>query len=147
MYTGPFTVSGLGSHSIYYFSVDRAGNYGIEYWSPQTIAISDQTAPTTTATVTHFPSCPAGYVSGGDYATVTLTATDNPGGTGVQNIIYSATGAGAFAQQTASGSQVTIFIMTGGSTTITYHATDNAGNAETAKRTGPIIVGGCTRLA
>ncbi|MBV9039956.1 MAG: IPT/TIG domain-containing protein, partial [Acidimicrobiia bacterium] len=94
----------------------------------------DATAPTTTA---------SGVANGfaytfGTYArspvTVTLTANDNAGGSGVRSISYSATGGQTIALQTvnltAPANQTSFTINTDGVTTISYYATDVAGNVE-----------------
>src|SRR5205807_870457 len=64
--------------------------------------------------------------------TVTLAATDNPGGSGVQSINYTLTGA-----QTGSavvpGNTASFTISAEGTTTVTFYATDNAGNVEGTK--------------
>lgn len=79
----------------------------------------DTTAPTTTATVTPAPNS-AGWNSSD--VTVSLHAVDNDGGSGVRSITYGST--------TVSGDAVSIPITTEGVTTLTFSATDNAGNAE-----------------
>ena len=87
----------------------------------------DTEAPTTTATPT-----PEQNSAGWNNANVevALSATDN-GGFGVEEIIYAATGAQQIAEQTVSGRSATLPAITAeGETTITYHATDTAGNAE-----------------
>ena len=89
----------------------------------------DVTAPTTSAA-----SNPPANANGWNKAdvTVTLTATDNANGSGVKQISFATTGA-----QTGfgivSGDSASVTIGTEGQTTVTYYATDNAGNAETAK--------------
>jgi hypothetical protein len=86
--------------------------------------------------------------------TVTFNATDNPGGSGVQNIRYWLTGV----QQSPviiSGNPAAVVITAEGITMAGYSATDNAGNVEVSKslavkidKTGPVISGmpapGCT---
>jgi len=79
---------------------------------------------------------------------VSLSATDNPGGSGVKEITYSATGAQPIAGTTAPGSSASIPVTVEGETTITFFATDNAGNAESPKavtvkidKTKPVITG------
>src|SRR5207244_3286108 len=79
-----------------------------------------------------------------DTATVTLSAADNPGGTGVKQISYYATGAQSIgslsspkvvpisADPNGAGS-TTLDLTTEGATTLFFFATDNAGNAEVAK--------------
>jgi FG-GAP-like repeat len=67
--------------------------------------------------------------------TVSLSATDDPGGSGVKSISYSATGAQTIEDTPVSGSSTSVTINTEGTTTISYHATDNANNAEAPANT------------
>jgi YVTN family beta-propeller protein len=95
----------------------------------QTVNTPDTTAPTTVASVS-----PAANGPGWNKAnvTVTLTATDNTGGSGVQSITYTLSGAqGGAGSATAATTSVTI--ATEGTTTVTYHARDVAGNVESDK--------------
>jgi hypothetical protein len=64
--------------------------------------------------------------------TVVLGALDNDGGSGVMQITYSATGAQTIAQTNVVGPQVTVKISAEGETTLTFFATDHAGNREPA---------------
>jgi hypothetical protein len=59
---------------------------------------------------------------------VTLSATDDGGGSGVKEMIYSATGAQPIAGTTVTGASVPIGITTEGRTMLTFFARDNAGN-------------------
>lgn len=90
----------------------------------------DCMAPTTTAS--------ASTASGAAYAPgtwakedveVSLSAQDNDGGSGIKEIAYSINGG---ANQTYNPTNK-IPVTTEGSKTISYFATDNAGNAETAR--------------
>ena len=65
--------------------------------------------------------------------TVKLKATDNQGGWGVQKITYSASGAQTIAQTDVSGDSVDVKLDQEGTATITYYATDKAGNVEDKK--------------
>ena len=71
------TVSTLGSHTLEFWSVDIAGNAE----TPHTTVsfVIDPTAPTTTS------DAQATYT---DSATITLTAADNAGGSGVESTHY-----------------------------------------------------------
>ena len=99
-------------------------------------APGDTTAPTTTAVG------PTANAWSNDSVDVVLTATDNAGGSGVASITYAVDG---HAPVTESGSSVTVTIgehpatitdaealALQGPHTITYYATDVAGNDETA---------------
>jgi hypothetical protein len=116
--------------------------------APATVV--DLVPPTTTAIRTPGPNN-----NGWNNSTVNinLSAVDNPGGTGVKQISYVLSGA-----QTGStvvgGSNTSVGISIEGLTSLSYFATDNAGNQETPKaltvqidKTAPVISGmptGCT---
>lgn len=63
---------------------------------------------------------------------VTLDATDNTGGSGVDTLTYAASGAQAIPSTTvpAAALPATVTITAPGVTPLTYQATDNAGNRE-----------------
>jgi hypothetical protein len=86
----------------------------------------DTVAPTTVAT----QSPEAGWA---DWSkgpvTVHLAATDT-GGSGVDSITYSASGAGAKPETIVHGDSADVVVSAEGATTLTFHATDAAGNAE-----------------
>lgn len=120
-----------------------------------TYETTDAAPPTTTATAT--------VAGGGSYSdgtwtnqnvAVKLDAADNAGGTGVKSITYSATGAQTISSTTVQASTASLAPITSeGTTTITYSATDNAGNAEPAKtfvvkvdKTAPQISASAVRL-
>ena len=63
---------------------------------------------------------------------VSLMATDNPGGSGVKQVRYTLSGA-QVGEATITGSNASASVSTEGITTVTYFATDNAGNQEAAK--------------
>ena len=91
------------------------------------LAVFDLTPPTTTASISPQPNA-AGWNNSD--VTIALTAVDNPGGSGVAQITYSATGAQTL-PSTAVGSASTSFSLSAeGVTTITFFSTDNAGNVE-----------------
>jgi hypothetical protein len=64
---------------------------------------------------------------------VTLTATDNDGGSGVKEIRYTASGAQTIPETTVAGQQTSVEIGAEGVTTLTFFAIDNAGNTEQAQ--------------
>jgi hypothetical protein len=107
--TGPvvITVNGVASNSDKIYTV-----------------ISDTIAPITTASAT-----PAANGAGWNNSnvTVTLTAMDNAGGSGVASITYTLGGG------SVAGSSTSFTISAEGTTTVTYHATDIAGNSEADK--------------
>jgi hypothetical protein len=59
---------------------------------------------------------------------VSISASDGVCGSGVQKITYSATGAQPIGTTDVPGAAASVLISTNGVTTITYTATDNAGN-------------------
>jgi len=104
----------------------------------------DTTVPTTDAQVS--PDASAfGWRNGN--VTISLAATDEPGGSGVKQIYYSLTGAQSVTE-TVPGNRTTLKVFSEGNSTLTFYATDNAGNAEKAHalsilidRTPPIVTG------
>jgi hypothetical protein len=109
----PFPVGGDGLHSI----VARDDSGALE-----TVFVAIDTAAPTVV-VSQEPAGSAGWV-GPDGATVTLTATDGVG-SGVASI-SSRVGDGAMT--TVAGSVATVAVGAGGTSTITFRATDVAGN-------------------
>jgi FG-GAP-like repeat len=112
----------------------------------------DSVPPTTTAIPSPGPNA---YGWNNTNVTVTLSATDNPGGSGVKEIQFALGGAQNTGWQTVAGNVASVTISTEGITVLSYFATDNAGNQETAKtltvridKTPPVISGlpapGCT---
>src|SRR5215208_4016099 len=90
---------------------------------------SDTTKPSTSATRSVEPNA-AGWNKAN--VTVRLNATDE-GGSGVDKITYSASGAQTIAQTDVSGSSVEVALDQDGTTTLTYYATDKDGNVEDKK--------------
>ncbi|HXE35343.1 MAG TPA: SBBP repeat-containing protein [Verrucomicrobiae bacterium] len=93
-------------------------------------SIQDTTPPATTA----MPSLgPNSYGWNNTSVTVALSAIDNPGGSGVKQIQFSLSGAENVGLQTLAGNAASVTVSAAGITTLTYFATDNAGNVETPK--------------
>jgi len=90
----------------------------------------DTTKPSTNATPSVEPNA-AGWNKAN--LTVRLNATDNQGGSGVQKITYSASGAQNIAQTDSPADSVELNLDQEGTTTLTYYATDKAGNVEDQK--------------
>jgi hypothetical protein len=104
---------------------------------------SDCIAPSTTATVTTSSGAtynPSTWTN--QDVTVTLSAQDDESGSLIRDIRYSATGAGATSQQTVAAANLpaTFTIDAEGTTTISYFATDNAGNVESPAKTMTINI-------
>jgi hypothetical protein len=92
----------------------------------------DTTAPTTTATLSPEPN---EHGWNNSATTVSLSA-DDQGGSGIDKITYSAysaSGAQIIAQTDASSDSADITLDQEGTTTLTYFATDKAGNVEDQK--------------
>ncbi len=108
----------------------------------------DASAPETVSYVTSVPNIQGWNDSD---VTVGLEAADNEGGSGVKEITYSATGAQSVSETTTAGTSVSVLLTTEGETTITYFATDEAGNSETAQmlviridKTAPVLTSEAT---
>jgi hypothetical protein len=92
------------------------------------VADADTTAPTTTATPSPAPNAASWNNSN---VNVTLSAADNPGGSGVKQISYSASGTQTIPSTTEPGDTASVpTISAEGQTTITFSARDNATNTE-----------------
>jgi hypothetical protein len=88
------------------------------------MANQDVTPPVTTAMVTGTLGNNGWYVS---KVQMTLTATDNDGGSGVKEVHYTVDGTETVVQ----GSSASYSIVSDGTHTVTFYAIDNAGNVET----------------
>jgi len=90
----------------------------------------DTIAPTSQAT----RQPPANRYGGGfEDITVTMMATDEPGGSGVAGIVYSLSGSQTAAPAEYCGAEAQVVVGAKGITTVTYHAVDRAGNAGPAR--------------
>jgi peptidoglycan/xylan/chitin deacetylase (PgdA/CDA1 family) len=121
-YTGPFPVA--TTTTVQYASWDNAGNAE----SPHTQVITLQQAADTTPPTTTI-SCNGSQCSTNGYTapvTVTLTATDNPGGWGVDKTYYTTDGS----TPTTSSAVYTGPFTVKKNTTVKFFSTDLAGNAE-----------------
>jgi len=67
-------------------------------------------------------------------ATVTLNATDNPGGSGVRQIQFVLAAAQNSGLQTVTGNVASITISAQGISVLSYFAKDNAGNLEQTQK-------------
>lgn len=118
-------VTAAGETTIFFAATDQAGN--VEDEGTITVKV-DGTAPETTAAVSPEVGSSGWHTSD---ATVTLAATDI--GTGVRSLTYSATGAQPIARATVGGTSARFTINAEGTTTVSYTATDLAGNVEATK--------------
>ncbi|MEU8436898.1 hypothetical protein AB0F18_29135 [Streptomyces sp. NPDC029216] len=87
---------------------------------------ADTSPPTASASVSPSPNS-AGW-NNTSPATVNITGDDGSCGSGIQKITYSASGAQPIASTDAPGASAAVPITVDGVTTVTFTATDNAGN-------------------
>jgi hypothetical protein len=120
VYTGGFTVS--STSTVKFFSVDTAGN--AEAVKSQQIQI-DTTAPTTTISC-NGAACATGWYQAA--VTVTLSAADNSGGSGVGSTFYTTDGSDPTTSPTAT--LYTGSFTASQSETVKYYSTDVANNSE-----------------
>jgi hypothetical protein len=129
--------------------VSRAPSVGDPISIPApTLTLADAIPPTTTAIVSPLPNG-AGWNNSD--LTITLISVDSPDGSGVEQIVYSATGAQSITSTVVPGATTPFPISTEGISTATFFGTDNAGNVEAAKtltikldKTPPTIFGTAT---
>ncbi len=121
-YTVPFIVDTIGRDNVTYWSTDNAGN--IESQKIVNFSITNE-AIDTIPPITNI----WGVTENGSYnnVTISLTATDNPGGSGVNETMFSINGG-----QTTTYT-VPFVVDTPGHDNVTYWSTDNAGNIESQK--------------
>ncbi|MBY8874240.1 DUF1080 domain-containing protein [Micromonospora sp. PLK6-60] len=131
-YTTPVTVNQPGEHTVSYRATDKAGNTSEVKSVSFTVAqppAGDTTAPTASAAVTGQRDGDGAYLGG---ATVTLSATDTE--SGVDRIEYALDGA-EYATYAAPVSVTAV-----GAHTLTYRATDKAGNTSTPQSVSFTVV-------
>ncbi|MCP3787119.1 DUF1080 domain-containing protein [Micromonospora sp. A3M-1-15] len=131
-YGAPVTVNQAGQHTVSYRATDRAGNTSSAQQVSFTVAEpapADTTPPTVTAAVTGEKDPNGAYVGG---ATVTLTATD--AGSGVDRVEYSLDG------QPYAGYTTPVPVNQPGQHTVSYRATDKAGNTSSPQQVSFTVV-------
>lgn len=120
-YTAPVVVDQVGTHTVRYRALDKAGNVSAEQSVEFTVVApqsDDTTPPETSATVAGERNDGGDYI---DMATVTVTASDT--GTGVNTIEYAIGADGAWQAYTGP-----VMVHEVGTHTVRYRATDRAGN-------------------
>ncbi len=125
LYTAPFTIDTAKTPIVYADADDNVANR-----SSFSEELFDFAPPTTTATAS--PQPVSGKWNTSD-VTVTLRASEIAGASGVARITYRLTGAQAVPETIVNGDATSLVITAEGETSITYYATDNAGNTEAAK--------------
>jgi hypothetical protein len=91
---------------------------------------TDVTPPVSSASVAPPPT---GFGWNNTPVTVSISSFDPAGGSGVDRIIYSATGANPIPSTTVPGANTAFGVVNPGITTVSFHAVDNEGNVETTK--------------
>ena len=119
VYTGPFSLS--TTTTVRYRAYDNAGN--AEAINTQLIQV-DTVAPSSSISCNGVTCASSFYNSA---VSVSLSATDNVGGSGVASIVYTTDGS---APSTSNGTTYTGPLTLSAPTTVRYRAYDNAGNAE-----------------
>ena len=104
--------------------VEAVGNVFFDV-SNANFTITDTVKPTISASVSPAANAAGWHKSN---VTVTLTAEDDAMGSGVKSITYSAVGAQPIPSTTVNGSSTNVVISSEGVTTLSFFATDNAGN-------------------
>ncbi|MEV8427459.1 OmpL47-type beta-barrel domain-containing protein [Streptomyces chartreusis] len=126
-YTAPVMVHEVGGHTVRYRATDKAGNVAAEKNVQFTVVAApqpDTTAPVTGVTVEGARNSSGAYIGN---AEVTVTATDEHHGSGVDRIEYSIDG-GPYLAYTAP-----VVVDRAGTHTLGYRATDKAGNTSAAR--------------
>ena len=122
VYQASFTVA--KTSTIKFFSIDVAGNK--EAVKSELIQI-DTSAPTATITC-NSAACATGWY-GVSPVTITLTATDNSGGSGVKAIYYTTNGSTPTTSSTVYSGPFPV----SATSTVKFFAVDNAGNGGAVK--------------
>jgi hypothetical protein len=118
-YSAPFVVDSVGPDNVTYWSTDKAGNVEPQNMVNFTIVSGPDTTPPVTMI--------SGVTENGSFnnsVNVTLNATDNPGGSGVNETFYMVNGGSTV---TYSGPFVVDIV---GQDNVTFWSTDKAVNVE-----------------
>jgi YVTN family beta-propeller protein len=139
--TGATIASIPGASRPYGVAVDpgRGRAYVSDTVANAVVVIDDRAdaIPPTTALALSPPPNASGWNAGP--VTATLTAADDPGGSGVAQITYSATGAANVPSTAVPGATASFVDSAEGVTTVSFFATDASGNSE-APRTATIRI-------
>lgn len=135
-YTAPVMVHEAGAHTVRYRATDKAGNVAAEKSVQFTVVAApqpDTTPPVTGVNVEGTKNSSGAYIGN---AKVTVTATDEHHGSGVDRIEYSLDGG----PYLAYGAPVVV--DRAGTHTLAYRATDKAGNTSGARTVTFTVVAG-----
>ncbi len=136
--TGPFDARDLNHDGV----ISQADVIQLQGLCTTPCVIPNATNPPTTSAVVSPIANTHGWNN--TDVTVNLSAADSQGGSGVKQIVYSASGAQAIPNTTVPGASASILFTTEGVTTLTYFAVNNSGIVEAPHtltiridRTGP----------
>ncbi len=135
-YTAPVMVHQVGTHTVRYRATDKAGNVAAEKSVRFTVVAAppqDTTPPVTGVTVDGTRNSDGAYVKN---AKVTVSATDEHGGSGVDRIEYSLDGGPYIAYS------IPVVVDRAGAHTLAYRAIDKAGNTSAARTVSFAVVAG-----
>jgi hypothetical protein len=144
--------AGQPGHTYDFFSTARdfVGNVeDLKTIAEATTTVVTDAIPPTTIAVVAPPANGNGWNNSN--VSISLSSTDNPGGSGVEQITFNATGGQSIPSTNVSGNSVIATIGSEGVTNLSFFATDFAGNVELAHtlpiridRTPPSITGSRT---
>jgi hypothetical protein len=126
--------AGQVGHTYAFYSIarDLVGNIegGKSTSEATTQVVPSDTTPTITVVVPSQPPSAAGWNNSN--VTIGLVSADNSDGSGVKEITYSVAGAQSVPSTTVAGNVASVPITVEGVNTLTFYASDNAGNIEAA---------------
>src|SRR5256712_7983357 len=114
-----------GTHPIQGNAVNAAGNQASSAIVTVTVQNTADTTPPASAISCNGAACASSFYNGA--VSITLTATDNPGGSGLASIRYTTDGT---SPSLTNGTTYSGAFSLTATTTAKYRAYDNAGNAE-----------------
>ena len=128
VYTGPFTISG-GNLDVKFRATDNFGN--VEQLKTQHMIVD--TIPPTTGALCDGAACAGPY---NHTVSVSLPATDNPGGAGVKEVRYTTNGT----DPTSSSTLYTGPFNVASTSTVKFRAEDNVGNVESPVKSQSLVI-------
>jgi peptidoglycan/xylan/chitin deacetylase (PgdA/CDA1 family) len=128
VYTGPFTISG-GNLDVKFRATDNFGN--VETLKTQHLIVD--TTPPSTSVLCDGAACAGPY---NHTVSVSLPATDNPGGSGVKEVRYTTNGS----DPTSSSTLYTGPFNVSSTSTVKFRAEDNLGNVESPVKSQQVVI-------